>query len=320
MRPSFATLLISILLAASPDTGWASCTAELDAALRALQAESLEKSEDLVERMDSSPLCLAFEKEKARGLLSTRLLSEAVRIDPKLRRSEAVALVRQAANLDIDWRALELWGRILRTNRDFRNATIAFQTAIALIAAADRNSSTAPRGAWRNDASPAQRTNLGREADETRHLAASAPAGVLVGPGAGQTRSNDLGGSLSAAVRGAAGVRVAVPILFEYKSAELTRIGSEAAEEMLRFIASEKPAQITITGHTDHVGSAAYNLELSAQRAATVAAFLRKHGVSAKITTIGKGFSESRVLSEGNDYDQSQIDQLDRRVEFSFGR
>lgn len=47
---------------------------------------------------------------------------------------------------------------------------------------------------------------------------------------------------------------------------------------------------INVVGHTDWVGDASFNLSLSRQRAAAVAAILRQHGVSAsRIVTIGRG-------------------------------
>ena len=48
--------------------------------------------------------------------------------------------------------------------------------------------------------------------------------------------------------------------------------------------------QMTVTGHTDTVGSAAYNQALSERRAASVKAALVADGVAAgEITTIGAG-------------------------------
>ena len=48
--------------------------------------------------------------------------------------------------------------------------------------------------------------------------------------------------------------------------------------------------QITVTGHTDTSGSAAYNLELSKRRAESVAQALESEGVPAtSITTVGRG-------------------------------
>ena len=108
------------------------------------------------------------------------------------------------------------------------------------------------------------------------------------------------------------------PILFEFNSAQLTKVGTEAAQEFASFLKGRDAKSITVTGHTDHVGSEAYNMDLSKRRAATVAAFLNGNGVTGRIVTVGKGFSEPWKTSQGSTYTQSQIDDLNRRVEFDW--
>jgi OmpA family len=69
-------------------------------------------------------------------------------------------------------------------------------------------------------------------------------------------------------------------------SPDAARVVDEAAAEYQRAGA----AQITVTGHTDTVGSAAYNLELSERRAEVVANELIRRGVPATdIVTVGRG-------------------------------
>ncbi|HSN38944.1 MAG TPA: OmpA family protein [Burkholderiales bacterium] len=57
---------------------------------------------------------------------------------------------------------------------------------------------------------------------------------------------------------------------------------------------NEYPAsKITVAGHTDSVGSAQANLELSSRRAAAVADYLAQRGVQrSRITTVGRGETE----------------------------
>ncbi len=53
--------------------------------------------------------------------------------------------------------------------------------------------------------------------------------------------------------------------------------------------------KITLSGHTDALGTREYNNELSARRAAVVRDFLAKSGVNpAQIVTIAKGDSQPR--------------------------
>lgn len=50
--------------------------------------------------------------------------------------------------------------------------------------------------------------------------------------------------------------------------------------------------RIRLTGHTDRLGTPAYNMKLSQQRAESVGAFLRRAGLSMPIETVGKGEEE----------------------------
>jgi outer membrane protein OmpA-like peptidoglycan-associated protein len=59
-----------------------------------------------------------------------------------------------------------------------------------------------------------------------------------------------------------------------------------------------KGYQITVYGHTDDVGSDAYNLDLSARRAQTVREYLVEAGVNPEIITT-KGYGKSDPLVEG---------------------
>jgi outer membrane protein OmpA-like peptidoglycan-associated protein len=50
---------------------------------------------------------------------------------------------------------------------------------------------------------------------------------------------------------------------------------------------------VTVTGHTDNTGSAAYNQDLSERRATAVVSVLRSAGVSgSRLRTIGAGESQ----------------------------
>ncbi len=70
--------------------------------------------------------------------------------------------------------------------------------------------------------------------------------------------------------------------------------------------------KVSIEGHTDNRGSAAYNKSLSARRAASVVTWLVKHGVEAgRLTSVGYGLERP---IDSNDTEQGR--QNNRRVEF----
>ena len=84
----------------------------------------------------------------------------------------------------------------------------------------------------------------------------------------------------------------------------------EAVEKILQ----DHPeiGKISVEGHTDNRGSAAYNKKLSGRRAASVAKWLTTHGVDAKrLSSVGYGFE--RPL-DTNDTEEGR--QTNRRVEF----
>ncbi|WP_454620427.1 OmpA family protein [Bradyrhizobium cenepequi] len=316
MRVATAIVFSAGFLAIGSVPVWADCPADLVGVEGAMQSASWQEMEAMVRKIDASITCEPWEQTKASGLLSTKLVAEAKKIDPALQQAEAATLIEKAAKLDVDWRALELEGKLQRSAGKLREAAESFQEAINLIANSD-GAKGLPAGAWKNEATKAERANLAIQADEAKHLAAAGPQGVLVV--ASTDRAGNPGGVLSAAVdRGAVGVRVPVPILFEFNSAQLTKVGIEAAQEFVSFLKVRDPRSVTITGHTDRVGSEAYNMDLSKQRATTVAAFLKDNGITGKILTVGKGFSEPWKVSQGATYTQSQIDELNRRVEFDW--
>ena len=70
-------------------------------------------------------------------------------------------------------------------------------------------------------------------------------------------------------------------------------------------------ALVDVYGHTDSVGSEAYNQRLSEQRAASVAAYLVSHGVNAaRLGT--KGFGKSQPIASNETPDGQAAN---RRVE-----
>lgn len=68
---------------------------------------------------------------------------------------------------------------------------------------------------------------------------------------------------------------------FGFDSAELTAGGRNSLARLAEQLRQQHPARITITGHTDRLGSPAYNLDLSRRRAEAVRDYLAAAGVPA---------------------------------------
>lgn len=82
--------------------------------------------------------------------------------------------------------------------------------------------------------------------------------------------------------------------LFDFDKATLRPEGKAKLDEVVAKMQEAKSVELVlVTGHTDRIGTAAYNQKLSERRAATVKNYLVSKGVDAnRIETVGKGESE----------------------------
>jgi outer membrane protein OmpA-like peptidoglycan-associated protein len=102
-------------------------------------------------------------------------------------------------------------------------------------------------------------------------------------------------------------------IQFEFDRATLQPENRELLSRIAGILLTSKGYQITVYGHTDDVGSDAYNQELSARRAQTVRNYLVEAGVSPEIITT-KGYGKSNPLVEGK---TTEARAKNRRVEIA---
>jgi iron complex outermembrane receptor protein len=79
-------------------------------------------------------------------------------------------------------------------------------------------------------------------------------------------------------------------VFFDFNKSDLTPQAAEIVDTAARNAGSAKVTRLTVTGHTDTVGSDAYNMRLSRRRAESVAARLEKDGIaSSEIEIVAKG-------------------------------
>lgn len=86
-------------------------------------------------------------------------------------------------------------------------------------------------------------------------------------------------------------------IEFEPKSATLTTKGQMVLDHIIVLLRRAPETPIEIGGHTDTVGDAEYNLQLSRHRAEAVKQYLTSHGLTNPFTAIGYG--STRPLTHG---------------------
>jgi OOP family OmpA-OmpF porin len=99
-------------------------------------------------------------------------------------------------------------------------------------------------------------------------------------------------------------------ILFDFDSAELRPESIEELERVVKFMGDVPFATVLVEGHTDSIGSDAYNMGLSDRRAKAVFDYLSSRGVDpARMSSVGYG--ETRPIAD-NSTDEGR--QQNRRV------
>ena len=85
---------------------------------------------------------------------------------------------------------------------------------------------------------------------------------------------------------------------FEFNKAELMPKDRELLSRVAGILLTSKEYTVSVNGHTDDVGSAAYNLKLSERRAQTVRDYLVKAGLPADIVSV-QGHGKALPLVKG---------------------
>jgi outer membrane protein OmpA-like peptidoglycan-associated protein len=79
-------------------------------------------------------------------------------------------------------------------------------------------------------------------------------------------------------------------VFFDFNKSDLTAQAVAIVDQAAKNAAPAKATELVVTGHTDTVGSDAYNMRLSRRRAESVAAELEKQGIkSSEIEIVAKG-------------------------------
>ena len=138
--------------------------------------------------------------------------------------------------------------------------------------------------------------------DRIRNAAVGAAVGAAAGAAIGYSLDrqaaelrNDFGnGQIDVINTGnALIVRMPEAILFATDSATLNATLASDLRVLANSLNKYPQSIVTVTGHTDNTGSAAYNQDLSERRALAVSSVLRSSGVSgSRIQTIGAGESQ----------------------------
>jgi outer membrane protein OmpA-like peptidoglycan-associated protein len=105
-------------------------------------------------------------------------------------------------------------------------------------------------------------------------------------------------------------------VLFAFNQSDLTPTAMSQLDSIMGKLLDADVVSIKVVGHTDSVGSDAYNQALSERRASSVAEYLLSQGVAPnKITSEGKGASQA-VADNSTDEGRAK----NRRVELHINR
>ncbi|MBK7378671.1 MAG: OmpA family protein [Ignavibacteriales bacterium] len=101
-------------------------------------------------------------------------------------------------------------------------------------------------------------------------------------------------------------------ITFAFDKSKITPESEKILMDALNTLKNNEDVSVEISGHTDNVGSDAYNQKLSLRRADAVKGWLVSKGISSdRLTSVGYGESKPKVPN-----DTPENMNLNRRVEF----
>ena len=86
-------------------------------------------------------------------------------------------------------------------------------------------------------------------------------------------------------------------VYFDFDKSALKPAGKDTLESAVKYLNANPGVHVEIQGHTDSIGTDAYNRSLSDRRATTVMKYLRERGIDASRMTI-KGMGESDPVAD----------------------
>ncbi len=102
-------------------------------------------------------------------------------------------------------------------------------------------------------------------------------------------------------------------IYFDFDKASFKQESYTELNKLERMMSQNANMRVEIAGHTDYIGTAAYNMNLSQRRAEAVKDFLVKKGIDPR-RIVAKGYGKTKPLVSNDDEEEGR--ELNRRVEF----
>ena len=86
-------------------------------------------------------------------------------------------------------------------------------------------------------------------------------------------------------------------MLFDFDRSTVKPEAAKILDRLVVFMQENKNSKVALSGHTDNVGSDAYNQKLSERRVTAVREYVVKKGVDAGRIS-GQGFGESKPIAD----------------------
>lgn len=206
--------------------------------------------------------------------------------------------LRRAAEVTRDWRVMAALGQVESQNGNHEQAARSFQLALLEL------QENPP------DPLPPQAVTK-RLITMANNARAASPVYVR----SITTRSGEPGGETAESVAGVEIEVVPFPVEFVFGKTDLTPSGAFAVDDLARLLADSEASSVVLAGHTDPIGSDAYNMELSIARAEAVRQALLEKGISARIEITGCGEAHPPEIEAPDLYSLEETHEIMRRVE-----
>jgi OOP family OmpA-OmpF porin len=86
-------------------------------------------------------------------------------------------------------------------------------------------------------------------------------------------------------------------VLFDFDRSTVKPEAAKILDRLVVFMQENKDKRVSLSGHTDSIGSEKYNLGLSERRVTAVREYVVKKGVDGSRIT-GQGFGESKPIAD----------------------
>lgn len=282
------------MLAVLAMSGAAHACADREAAVAAIEAEDFDTAVALQKNISVDPQC----DDELRIWLDERLARHffAQAVAAPGAQSKA-ALFQASINYYPHWRSYVALADLARDEKDRQEEARLLQAAINQM----------------NDG-PEHHRFSNEEAQTIIDRAADAMllAGAVVEPP--RTRSGTPGGIFIEELRGYKVKEVELAIEFEFDSTIFTAKGAGYAQKLLDYLIERTPPKIVLEGHTDPVGTDAYNQALSLRRAESLRTYLIENGYVGQVDIVGRGETDVPLPPQGIVADSPEHHQIARRV------